>query len=228
MQRLKYALAVGGLLIGLMAPMGLRADETYTYTGMPYTSCNGTDVCDGTTPALTITFTVNDEGEFLLDVGDDYADFAPFLTSFSVTDGTGLSITNANVLPGDATFLLATNAGGAIFAWDINVDSVNCFAGSSSWSSSSNFPPGLPTSDDSGCFTPGPPGGPFGNGANTNDAGTWMIGTGTGTGTGGGTGTGVPEPSSMFLLEVGLLGLGILRFRRSAKSDRASSAPKLN
>ena len=133
MRRLKYALA-SGLLIGLMAPMGLRADQTYTYTGMPYTACYGTDVCNGTTPALTITFTVNDEGEFLLNVGDDYADFTPFLTGFSITDGTGLSITNANALV--TTFLLATNAGGAIFAWAINVGSVNCSAGSSSWSNS--------------------------------------------------------------------------------------------
>jgi hypothetical protein len=220
MRRLKYALAAGGLLIGLTAPMGLRADQTYTYTGMPYTACYGTDVCNGTTPALTITFTVNDEGEFLLNVGDDYADFTPFLTGFSITDGTGLSITNANVLPGDAVFLLATNAGGAIFAWAINVGSVNCSAGSSSWSNSSNFPPDLPTGDGSGCFTLGPPGGPFGNGNNMNDAGTWTMGTGTGTGTGGGTGTNAPEPSSTLLLGIGLLGLGIIQYRRRGKPYR--------
>ncbi len=216
MRRLKYALA-SGLLIGLMAPMGLRADQTYTYTGMPYTACHGTDVCNGTTPALTITFTVNDEGEFLLNVGDDYADFTPFLTGFSITDGTGLSITNANALV--TTFLLATNAGGAIFAWAINVGSVNCSAGSSPWSNSSNFPPDLPTGDGSGgCFTLGPPGGPFGNGNNMNDAGTWMMGTGTGWG--GGTGTNAPEPSSTLLLGLGLLGLGIFQYRRRGKPYR--------
>lgn len=200
-----------------------RADQTYSYTGNPYTTCNGTDVCNGTTPALTITFTVNDEGEFLLDSGADYEDFAKFLTSFSFTDGTGLSITDANIIPGGASFLLAANIGGSLLAWDIGVHSTNCFAGSGSWSPFSNFPSDLPTTDDSGCFTPGPPGGPFGNGDNMNDAGTWMIGTGTGTGSGGGTGTNVPEPSSILLFEIGLLGLGIIRYRWRGELYRAPS-----
>jgi hypothetical protein len=108
-------------LLSLMLPRSLCADTIYTYTGNPYTLCDGLYYCSGTSPALSITFDVPLAGDQLdkLPYGP-----APF-SSFSITDGTGLYITQANAVePGiipPMDFEIATDPTGAITDWSIVV-----------------------------------------------------------------------------------------------------------
>jgi len=119
--RAKFVFSIGLLgLLCLMLPGSLRADTVYTYTGNAYTSCYGTYTCTGTPPALSITFDTTLTGVQLdnLTVTGGGGDLTPYVTSFTITDGTGLSLTRTNAK--GYSFDVTTNSYGAIIGWGIN------------------------------------------------------------------------------------------------------------
>src|SRR6266481_4265149 len=114
--RPNFLSAIGLLsLLCVMLPGTLRADTVYTYTGNDYTTCfgtysNGTPGTCGGPYALSLTFVLTTP----LVVSDITAD----VSTFSFTDGTGLTLTNANSSSYDFTVLGITN--GAITQWNMN------------------------------------------------------------------------------------------------------------
>ena len=107
-------------LLCLMLPGSLWADTIYTYTGNPYTNCTGVYYCGpGDTRPLSLSIT------FDVPLAGDQLDNLPYgfvpVSSFSITDGTGLYITGANDLFGPSEFLIATGPTGAITTWFIEV-----------------------------------------------------------------------------------------------------------
>lgn len=122
--RAGLVLSVG--LLGLLCfalPGTLRADTLLTYTGNTFNSCSGTygsPACAGTY-ALSVTLDLNLTPAQLdnLTLGAVAGgDLTAFVLSFSVTDGTGLSITpsNASVF----NFDIGTNASGNVLSWVID------------------------------------------------------------------------------------------------------------
>jgi hypothetical protein len=123
--RAKFPLSIGLLiLLCLMLSDSLRAGTEYTYTGNAYNFCVGTyapsginNVCPNPY-ALSLTFDTSLKGHELNNLilgstGDITAD----VTSFSFTDGSGFSVTQA-----DATsygFDVTTNRHGDILSWVI-------------------------------------------------------------------------------------------------------------
>jgi uncharacterized membrane protein YgcG len=221
------AIFFGVLWLFILASAAHADGVTYTYTGHSYTTCAGTDVCQGRFPFLTITFTYEPGDVNLAEGVGSGIDITPFLTSFSVSDGTSpvgtpLVITLANAI--HLEVVVATSVGGAITAWDIGADTSNCSAASSFAPVGIGGPlESLPAIDVAGCFGNGmnPP---FGNGNNMNDPGTWLMGTtgsdsggvsssgsGSGSGSGGGSGgsgtTPMPEPAAATMLSLGLFSL---------------------
>jgi len=119
----RLGVARTGLLVGALFMLGLpqsaKADTVYTYTGSADTYCSGTYASSGTTcagtDALSITFDTPLTG---INLVDGY--LSPYVASFTITDGTGLSITN---LTGGANFYVSTNNYGMITAWSIYAES---------------------------------------------------------------------------------------------------------
>ena len=120
---IKLLLSLG--LLCLMLPYSLWADTIYTYTGNPYTVCQVVYYCSGTLPALSITFDVPLAGAEL-----DNLPLGPIpVSSFSITDGTGLYITQANAVDVNrpVAFDISTTSTGAIFFWSIVVQAYELF-----------------------------------------------------------------------------------------------------
>jgi hypothetical protein len=104
----------------IMLPSSLRADTIYTYTGAPDAYCSGTyaSVCPDVALSITIDMSstcVSCAAPFGVD-----NESLPDITSFSVTDGTGLDITN---LTGSIKFGATTNATGAITSFWVYAES---------------------------------------------------------------------------------------------------------
>jgi PEP-CTERM motif len=106
----------------------------YTISNDVYNSCSGL-YCTGGPYSLTVTFDVA-SGAYLdnltfpqgpLDTGTG-GNIEPYITSFILTDGTSLQITNANV-SGNDWFNIATDGSGNITAWYINTSSSSAYAG---------------------------------------------------------------------------------------------------
>ena len=121
----KSALPIGLLtVLYFMLPSSLRAGTVYSYTGNSYNFCVGTyapsgvnNVCPNTY-ALSLTFDTTLRGRALdnLTLGST-GDITADVTSFSFTDGSGFSLTQA-----DATsfgFDVTTNRIGDILSWVI-------------------------------------------------------------------------------------------------------------
>lgn len=200
------ALLFSGLLLlsflCLMLPAPLRADTVYTYTGNDYTSCSGTYASSGTTCAgpfaLSITFATSLAGSQLDNlVFGSTGDITPDITSFSVSDGAGLSITNADA---DAffDFDIGTAADGSILKWGIVITSQSA-PPYEIVQTISDFPDVMDSSGNTGTE------GQFlGRGLNSDDSGKWVTSSVVTT----------PEPSTGLLLALGLLGLVATRLRR--------------
>jgi hypothetical protein len=114
-------------LLCLMLPCSVWADTIYTYTGNTYGLCEGVYYCNDTSPALSMSIT------FDVPLAGDQLDNLPLgpvpVSSFSITDGTGLYITQANAV--DVTqpvaFYISTTPTGAIFFWSIVVQAYELF-----------------------------------------------------------------------------------------------------
>jgi hypothetical protein len=105
----------------------------YTVSNDVYNSCSGI-YCTGGPYSLTVTFDVPSstnvdnltftQGPLNTGIGGN---IEPYITSFSLSDGTGLQITNSNV-NGNDYFNIATDGSGNITAWYINVSNPNAYA----------------------------------------------------------------------------------------------------
>jgi hypothetical protein len=89
-----------------------RADETYTYTGNPFTAFSGTDACPPVC-SLSGSFTV------ATPLGDNFAPAFLTLESFSFTDG-GFTFTPTTAV-GIEGIKVGTNALGQIDVWEIDL-----------------------------------------------------------------------------------------------------------
>jgi hypothetical protein len=137
-----FAFSIGLLgLVCLTLPGSLGADTVYTYTSNSYNSCSGTYAPSGINNvcpqpyALSLTLDTTLSGtqldNLVLDFSDDFADIhssgfginqmtgnlTPYISTFSFTDGSGFSITQANAT--NYGFDVTTNSSGNIEAWVI-------------------------------------------------------------------------------------------------------------
>jgi hypothetical protein len=94
-------------------PALLRADTIYTYVGNPYTECEGTYVCNGKTPALSLRLDTPLMGSQLDNLSNDWIP----VSTFYFTDGMGYFITQANQVFHD--LIVSTDAHGNITNWYI-------------------------------------------------------------------------------------------------------------
>jgi hypothetical protein len=112
---------------------GYAGSIQYTISNDVYTSCSG-PYCTGGPYSLTVTFDVP-SGAYLDNLSFNQGPLStgtggniePYITSFILSDGTGLQITNSNVT-GNEFFNIATDGSGNITAWYINVSNSNGYA----------------------------------------------------------------------------------------------------
>ena len=196
------------LLLFLFAAMILsasaKADTVYTYTGNPYTSCAGTYSCNGTTPALSVTFDTTLTGSTLdnLTLGST-GNITADITSFTITDGSGVTISLADA-PAYYLFNIGTDGNGAIQSWNIDAILINAPPFTDAFTSYEAFF-GDDGNDQSGYGRTAPTGTiqPGGGDGDINGApGLWSSSVDPVT---------TPEPSSLFLLSSGLIGLGFMK-----------------
>lgn len=182
------------LLMAVCIAAPAQADTTYTYTGPAFNDFFGA-VCP---PVCNIT------GSFTLSTplaANDNMITLPGATPFSFSSGPYTS-NLANTGPGG--IMISTDAFGVIDGWDIVL--YDYLGGFYIYTSND---PSLADYDQFARFEPNPPNGVKVDGGADNNGGpttfgTWTVST-----------TGVPEPSSVVLLVVGLLGLAGLALKKS-------------
>jgi MYXO-CTERM domain-containing protein len=215
------------ILVGLpclMLPGSLRADSTYTYSGQNYNYCEG---CSGGPYALTITFNVvaGTQLDNLVAGTVVGGDLTADVSTFSFTDGAGLSITQANDAGGFGIDV-STDGAGNITEWDVYAQGFASTYGASCYIVGNPCQPNYAAQDGSYIANPILASCLVGNtvsycealldypssysveAGNVNLPGTWTD-----------TVTGTPEPSTDGLLLTGLLGLLAL----AARSKRHTS-----
>jgi hypothetical protein len=115
--------SVIALLFVAIAASSARADTRYSYSGNDYTFCTGTysdgtpGVCGGTY-ALSVTLDVNVGTQ--LDNLPFGTNITPNVSSFSFSDGSGLTITELTDT-GGANILIGTDSNGNITSWQLSV-----------------------------------------------------------------------------------------------------------
>lgn len=182
----------------------------YTISNDVYNACSGY-YCTGGPYSLTVTFTVPsttdvDNLSFAQGPlnGGTGGNIQPYITSFSVTDGTGLLIDSSNVVAGvngsghNYYVNIATDANGNITAWYINLTSATDFA----WTYwFPTYPQVYYNSGPGSESAEGANGSCFDYGQSTLPA-TTCLGTASMKTVGGSA----PEPASLFLIAAGFLG----------------------
>lgn len=170
------------MLLGLLIfTLPVMADEIYTYTG------NDFEVGEGlytTSDFVSGFFTV------ATPLGDNlvFGNITPLTYSFS----DGVQTFTNSAPPTDVTFEVATDASGAITAWDVSLSTgLNIV---STDSISSDF-------GEAGASI----------GENIGDPGGWVASL-SGSGSGSGTST-VPEPQDLGFVGIGLAAIGLVRQR---------------
>jgi hypothetical protein len=208
--KLPFSIITFGVL-SLLSPIALRADTLYTYTGNPYTFCDGTY---GTPPhcsagALSVSFSTSGP----LDSVTDFS--VPLSDLIKVTDSLAVTITPAN--EAEFQLLIDTSASGAITQWSLIAGTENAgieYGAASCFATDSKILAGT------GCVDVGP-------GTGDNPEGSAVITASNGDHTADGSPTlgtltaadwtfvSTPEPSSLFLLGIGLASLmGVAFFRK--------------
>lgn len=207
--RVKSAFLTGFLsLVCLTLPGSLRAGQILTYTGLPYSECQGTYVPSCSTYSLDITIDTTLSAAQLENLtmgtvaGGDIPSSA--ITNYSFTDGYGVDITPANVF---ALFVdLTTNGSGTPTAWVIEASGFTNPSDPTTFGCAESTPGayapcGSIFTDISSDFVSGYA---FGqNGYAVDDGGNGTAGTLEVSG----TNIVAPEPASLLLLGIGLLGL---------------------
>jgi len=194
--------------LAMVAP-GARSDSVYTYTGGTDTYCSGTYASSGRScsgpDSLSITVDTSLTCANCVIGLTQSGDLTSEIESFTITDGTGLSISN---LTGSIVFDAATNGAGQIIAWWLYAQSNS---DSPYYEAHSGSVPefNIPFSysyDYSDTFSDQNPNtgvyGQAGEGASS-WPGLWTVTTTPGTG----TYTNVPEPDCLVLT---ILGLGLI------------------
>jgi hypothetical protein len=212
--RSKFALSMGLLgLLCVMLPGSLRADTVYTYTGDPYSGCSGSYTCTGTAPFLSLTIDIKAGTPLknlpLLGPGNfsPGGNIASDISTFSFSDGTGLTITQANWDSNASGFFIATNASGDITNWFVNVYSFNAPLSAQMFTDYDPFSLDFSTPNGDNCAIPC---GAYNAGWIYNDPGTWAAPVTT------------PEPSMPVLLGIALLGLMALAAHSKFNASRTS------
>jgi hypothetical protein len=178
------------------------ADTEYKYQGQPYYLCLGSygdssDHCLGAY-ALSITFETPYEGAALEGLNRLSTGLMIPVDSFSMTDGSGLLITQANAVADG--FSITTDASGDITGWFI-VAYTDVHQPISYYVQTATDGDLVPEASSTCCARDGQ-----GDGTAT---GTWtMMAIPLG------SGTGVPEPSTLLLVGVGMFGAGAGALRR--------------
>ncbi|MGD0047202.1 MAG: PEP-CTERM sorting domain-containing protein [Bryobacteraceae bacterium] len=212
----KSALTIGFLgLLCLLLPGSLRAGEILTYTGSPYSTCGGgyTSACTTYSLDITIDTTLSLAQLENLTLGSTGDIPSADITSYSFTDGFGVDITPANGY--DLTVELTTNGSGTPTAWVVAAGGFTNQASPTFFGCTESTPGALPAcggfNDVSSDYVSGEGYGEFGYATNyggDGTLGTWQI---------SGSNAAVPEPSSLLLLGIGLLGLvAMARSKRQA------------
>ena len=216
--RARFVLAIGLLgALCFLLPGSLRADTLYTYTGNPYTHCDPTYVCNGTTPFLSITIDTTLSGASLDNLVQGTViggDLTASVSSYTMSDGTGLSITQLNECATSITCAplildVGTDASGNITGWEIQGQTTTGpLTDNFVLSCSNNL--SCSTGDESlgelcggisGCVSTG-------GGSIADDPGTWSCKeVGPNGGLGPCSSTPVPEPGGASLM---LAGIGLV------------------
>ena len=183
-------------LVVLSLTLPARADETYTYTGNPFTYFSGVDSCPSVC-AISGSFTLASA------LGSTAFPTTPTPLSYSFTDG-NFTWTSSN--SSIAVFEFGTDSTGNIDAWIIslyettNIRDTLYSCGSSVCGSSFHY-----TGYDNSQLVEVSPFSILGNAIVENEAGTWVASSSS---------PSLPEPSSLLLLGAGVLGVASGRRRR--------------
>jgi hypothetical protein len=126
-----------------------------------------------------------------------FTDITNTITSYVFTDGSGLTLDNANNALGGFSIEISTDASGKIVAWFVGAFKFGADTQmQTNWDSPTGFIPGADFSETTANFA-----GDFG--ANFSNPGIWAASATT------------PEPSTLAFFAVGLLIIGIPWVRRT-------------